>query len=295
MMTSRATVERYRQPMPFAVVRRQALGLISALILVMLLSWVILGQIIAPRDPNVQSLRDRLLPPVWHVGGSWSHPLGTDQLGRDLLSRLIIGARTTLGIALVAALLEAMIGITLGLIAGYRGGRVESAIMRWTDIQMAFPSILLLMMIILVFGRSKVTLVVAIAINGWMIFARFTRARVQVLKTQGFVEAAVVAGAKPYFIVWQHIIPHIRVDALALLILEIARIILAESVISFVGIGVQPPDISWGLMIGGSRTYIPVAYHLALFPGLMITTTVVALTYFSTWIAPIIDPVRRRV
>lgn len=274
--------------------RPDLFGWFAAVILALLLFVAAFSSSLMPHDPHAQDLANRLVSPAWTSEGSLTHVLGTDSLGRDVFSRLLAGARLTLGIALSAALLEAVIGITLGLIAGYVGGRTDSFIMRWTDVQMGLPSILLLMTIILMFGTSITTLVVAIAVNGWMIFARVVRAKVLSLKTQGFVEAAMSSGQRDINVIRQHIAPHIRNDVIALGVLEVARIILAESVISFVGIGVQPPDISWGLLLGGARDYIPVASYLATTPGTAILVTVLSLHTVSKWLEPTFDKFRGR-
>lgn len=271
------------------------LGALAAVVLLGLVVCALFGAAIAPQDPLAQDISARLLPPVWNAGGSWAHALGTDQLGRDVLSYLIAAARIPLALGFAAAAVEAVIGVSLGLIAGFRGGRAENVIMRLVDVQMGFPAILLWMTIILMVGGSFTVFVAAFALNGWMIFARTTRASVKTLTTQGFVEAAAAAGCRPLTIVRRHIIPHLRVQILALVFLEVARIVLAESVLSFIGIGIQPPDISWGLMLGSSRSYIPVAYHIGLFPGLMIAITAISLNNVATWGEQLLDPLRRRV
>lgn len=243
------------------------------------------GALLTPASPTDQDLAARLMPPFWQAGGSLEHILGTDQLGRDLLSRIMVGARTTLAIGVATAALEALIGVPLGLTAGYFGGRLERVIMSLTDIQMGFPAALLIIFIVLVLGPGPVVLTVAMGINGWMIFTRLTRVTVRSLKTSGFVTASVVAGGSHRFIMRHHLMPHLRGPLLAVFLLEVPRMILAESVMSFIGLGVQPPTISWGLLIGGSRDLIAVAYWLSLFPGLAIVFTVVSLYLVSNDLA----------
>lgn len=250
-------------------------------VLVSLVTVALIGDLLAPHPPGSQDLANRLRPPVWSPEGSWSHLLGTDQLGRDLFSRLIAGAQTTLIIAGVAAVIELSIGSIIGVVAGFVGGRVESVLMNWTDIQMSFPSLLIFFTIVLAVGRSLPVLIIALAINGWMIFARVSRTAVRSLRNEEFVEAAIAAGAKRVSVVRRHILPHIRFQLAALFLLEVARLILAESGASFLGLGVQPPEVSWGLILGASRDYIPVAYHLAFFPGLAIVVGVLSLSVLS--------------
>ena len=246
---------------------------------------VVMGDHIAPDDPARQDLANRLAPPAWSDGGSSSHLLGTDQLGRDVLSRIIVGARITITIGFAGAVLEAMIGVSLGLVAGYRRGTTGRLIMRLIDIQMGFPAALLLLMIILLFGGSPAVIAVALAANGWMIFSRVVHGRVQQLRTEGFVEFALAAGVAHRKIIARHILPHIRSIVVTLILFEVPRFILAESAMSFIGLGVQPPSISWGLMIGDACSLFTTAPHASLLPGLAIVVTVVSLGVASRFLA----------
>lgn len=253
----------------------------------------VLGEHLAPLDPNLQSLADRLDPALWQHGGSWSHPLGTDQLGRDELSRLIAGTRTTLLIGVTTALLEALVGVPLGVIAGMKGGRFDAIIMRWTDIQMAFPAPMLVLFVILMFGASNTTVILALAINGWMVFARVTRASAKAQSTTGYFQAAVATGASARRLITMHVLPNIRVQVITLILLEVARVILAEALLSFLGLGVTAPDVSWGLMLGEARNYITIAPTISILPGLVIIFAIVSLHVTAKWAEPILDPVRR--
>jgi peptide/nickel transport system permease protein len=268
-------------------------GIISLVFLLVILAFALFPDAIAPHDPYAQNLRERLIPPAWVEGGSLNHILGTDSLGRDVFSQIIAGTRVTLVIGFIAAGLEALIGVTLGVIAGFKGGKVGAVIMRWVDIQMGFPAALLILFIILLTGGGTYIIPVALAVNGWMIFARVTRVSVSQLTASGFVEAAVASGISQTRIVVRHILPHIFGTVLTIFLFEVPRIILAESTLSFIGLGVQPPDISWGLMIGSSRSLLQVAFYLSFFPGLFIMATVLAMNLFSTWLEPILDPHRR--
>ena len=255
----------------------------AVIVLVLLLSLTLFGSLLAPDDPNAQSLVDRLTPPVWSDGGGWEHPLGTDQLGRDLLSLLLAGAQTTLIIGLCAAAIEAVVGLTIGVVAGYVGGRTDRVVMQWTEMQMGFPVLLIFMVVVLTVGNAIPVIILALALNGWMIFARVSRTAVRTLRGQGFVEAAIGVGARPSWVMIRHILPHLRGQVVALMLMEVARLILAESGASFLGLGVQPPNISWGLILGNSRDYIAIAYHLAVFPGLSIVLAVLGLGVLSRW------------
>lgn len=293
-IVSEAPADTVAIPGLFRRVQTHWVGVGSAVVLLMLIVLAVFGPLIAPHDPHAQDIINRLKPPAWNAGGSWSYVLGTDQLGRDLLSRIIVATRLTLLFALATVTIEAVIGVTLGLAAGYLGGWVDSLIMRWTDIQMGFPAALLVIFVLLVAGANTVTLAIALGINGWMIFTRIVRVEVRRIKTRGYVEAAVVAGARRTTILRQHVLPHVRGSVIQLFLLELPRIILAEATLSFIGLGIQPPSVTWGQLIGGSRDLIPVAYYLGVFPGLMIVVTVASLYLFASWVEPWIDPLRRR-
>jgi peptide/nickel transport system permease protein len=270
------------------------LGGLSVVILALLLLASLFGQQLAPYDANAQDLASRLVPPAWSDGGSLAHVLGTDQLGRDVFSRLLVGTRLTLLVGFAAAALEILIGATLGLIAGYRGGLAERAIMRWTDIQMGFPAILMVLLVILVLGSGPVTLTVALALNGWMVFARLVRAEVARIKNEPFAEAARVTGMPALTLLARHVVPHLRGRLTALYLMEVPRVILSAAALSFLGLGVTPPDVSWGLVIGDARSIIAVAPWASVFAGLSIVVTVASLYVFASWVEPRVDPLRRR-
>jgi peptide/nickel transport system permease protein len=273
---------------------RDWLGLAATGVLVTIILVAIFGPLIEPYPPNEQNLTDRLAPPAWDAGGSSAHLLGTDELGRDMLSRIIAGARIDLTIGFAGAAIEAIVGVTVGLVAGYFGGRTEKVLMWWTDIQMGFPVALLIIFILLLFGGGLWMLILALGLNAWMIFARLTRNEVRRLKETPFVQAALVTGASSFTILRRHILPHIRGAVTAVYLLEVPRVILAGTALSFVGLGIQPPQISWGMMISGSRDLLSVAYWIGVFPGIAIFVTVASLSLFASWIEPRIDPLRRR-
>lgn len=277
-----------------AATRFDWLGGLAIGFLIMLLVFAVFGDIIAP-DANAQSLSTRLQPPAWHDEGSWANPLGTDELGRDVLGRLIVGTRITLMIGFFAAAIEVLIGATLGLVAGYRGGLTESAVMRWADIQMGFPTLLLILLILLTFGSNTQTLILALGLNGWMIFARLMRAEVSRLKNEPFVQAAKAVGMNDTRILRRHVVPHVRSRLVAVYLLEVPRVILAAAGLSFLGLGVSSNQVTWGLMIGDSRSIISVAYWPSLFAGLAIVMSVASLYVFASWLEPRLDPMRRRV
>jgi peptide/nickel transport system permease protein len=264
----------------------------ATIVLAGLIFLALFGPLISPHDPNALELKTTsiLQPPVWNARGSFSHLLGTDQLGRDVLSQLLVGARYTLMIAAGAVVLEAVIGVTIGLAAGYHGRWIDSVLMRWCDIQMSFPGVLLVLLILLLIRPTPLTIMLAFAVNNWMIFARMARSDTQRIKEEPFVASARVTGMRNRQIVMHHIFPHLTPRIVAVSLIELPRLIMAESSISFLGLGVQPPHWSWGLMIGQSQNLIPVAYWLGAFTGLAIAISVMSLHFFSRMVGPLLDP-----
>jgi peptide/nickel transport system permease protein len=235
------------------------------------------------QDPAAQDLQARLTPPVgW--GGTWEHPLGTDQLGRDLLARIVAGGRVSLFVGITAVALAAMIGITLGLIAGYRGGVTDTSIMSIADIQIAFPGVLAGLILVTAFGPGVWLVVVVIAMSGWMVFTRVTRSFVFSVKTSLFVEASELSGAGSARIMRKHLLPNLYSALVTLGVLEFAAAILSESAFSFLGFGVQPPGSSWGLIIAQGRTYVTTAWWIVTFAGCAIALAVLGTNLIALWL-----------
>ena len=242
--------------------------IIGAIIVSAVILAAIAAPLIAPHDPIDQELTESLLPPAWAPGGDVEHLLGTDQYGRDVLSRVIYGSRVTLITAFLSALCAAVFGTILGLIAGYYGGRVDDLIMRLVDIQLGFPLVLLSITIVAVLGASLRNLVLAMAVTGWMIYTRVVRGTVLSLKEEEFVDAARAIGASNFRIIFRHILPNTATPVLVLVTLEMARLVLMESALSYLGLGVPPPAPTWGRMLSESREYMFIAYWIVLFPGI---------------------------
>jgi peptide/nickel transport system permease protein len=235
------------------------------------------------QDPAAQDLQARLTPPVgW--GGTWEHPLGTDQLGRDLLARIVAGGRVSLFVGMTAVALAAMVGITLGLIAGYRGGVTDTSIMSIADIQIAFPGVLAGLILVTAFGPGVWLVVVVIAMSGWMVFTRVTRSFVFSVKTSLFVEASELSGAGSARIMRKHLLPNLYSALVTLGVLEFAAAILSESAFSFLGFGVQPPGSSWGLIIAQGRTYVTTAWWIVTFAGCAIALAVLGTNLIALWL-----------
>lgn len=220
------------------------------------------------------------------------HWLGTDALGRDLLSRLLHGSRITLSLALGAVLLGGTLGTALGLLAGYAGGRSERVLMRVTDMQMALPTLLLALLIVAALGPGIVNLVLILALTGWTRFARIVRGQVLSLREREFIQSAHAIGAGPLRIMLRHLLPNLLGPLLVLATLELARVILIEAALSYLGLGVQPPAASWGRMLAEGESYIATAWWAVTFPGLAIIATVLAINLAGDWLRDRTDPRR---
>jgi peptide/nickel transport system permease protein len=248
---------------------------------------------LAPHDPVRQSLRARLAAPTLEGTDGRAHPLGTDHLGRDVLSRAIYGARVSLVIGFAAVLVGGIVGATLGITAGYRGGWVDTAIMTVADAQLAFPFILLAIGIIAVLGPSFPTLIVVIGLSGWPGYARVLRAQVLVLRSREFVDAIHALGGSVIRIVGRHIVPNVLSSLVVIGTLELARSIVLEATLSFLGLGIQPPTPSWGGMVQEGREYLDSAWWISTFPGLVLMLTSVAVSRTGDWLRDLLDPTLR--
>jgi peptide/nickel transport system permease protein len=268
-------------------------GTLGAILVLIIVIAAVLAPLLAPHDPSAQSLRGRLDPPFWYPDGTTEHLLGTDNLGRDVLSRIIYGARTSISIGVLVVLTAGTFGITMGLLAGYNGGRIDTIIMRIVDTQLAFPGLLLALIIITVLGASFTLLVIILAIDGWMVYARMTRGVVLSAREKPYVEAAEIVGCRPRRIIFRHILPNLLSPLVTLAILEFARVVIAEAALSFIGLGIQPPQISWGLDVTAGRNYVFNAWWLVTFPGIAIALTVLGLNLVASWLRIFSDPRER--
>ena len=281
-----------RRPLARALAwaRRNILHSLGIAMTILVVLVAILAPLLSPHDPTLQDAKIRLSPPIWAEEGSPDFPLGTDQLGRDLLSRIFFGARISLIVSICAVLLAGMFGVILGLISGYLEGRAETLIMGIADAQLAFPSVLLAIAIIAILGPSFTNVLLVLTISGWVIFARLVRGTTLSVKQTDFILASRSVGAPDQRIIFRHILPHVITPVIAVANIQVGQMILAESALSFLGLGVQPPTPTWGGMISDGRVYIWQAPWLSIFPGLAIIFTVLGITYLGDWLRVVLDP-----
>lgn len=260
--------------------------------LVLLLAVVIaalFSPLIAPHDPKKQVLEHRLRPPVF-AGGTSEHLLGTDQLGRDLLSRIIYGARVSLMVGLAAVMLAGITGIGMGIISGMFGGWVDRAVMRLADMQLAMPFILFALAVMAVLGPGLRNVILVLGVTGWVIYGRVVRSETLSLREKEFVEASRALGHGRLKIIRRHILPNILPTAIVLATLQIANMIIAEASLSFLGLGIEPDIPSWGGMLADGRGYISTAWWVATFPGVAIMLTVLSINLIGDWLRDSLDP-----
>ena len=270
------------------------LALASAIFLVVLLLSALFAGAVSPHDPAEGGLMLRNKPPLTtSPEGGFLHFLGTDALGRDQLSRLIHGARVSLAVGFASVVLSGTVGVLLGLIAGFYRGVVDDVIMRLVDTQMGFPSLLMALVVLYVLGAGVWNVVLVLAVTRWMVYARVTRGLVLSHREEVFVEAARALGCSDQRILLRHILPNLVSPILVLATLEVATMILTEASLSFLGLGIQPPQSSWGLMLAEGRGYVTSAWWLVTFPGLAILLTALSLNLLSTWVRAVTDPVTR--
>ncbi len=266
---------------------------VCLILLALLALAAIFAPLIAPHDPLKQSLATRNRPPAWLVGGGANHLLGTDNLGYDILSRILYGARVSLGIGLVATLIGTLLGTALGLLAGFFRGPLDWLIMLAVDTQLATPFIVIAIAAIAAFGKSLTILVVLAGVSGWMLFARACRSSVLALREREFVTAARALGATNLRVALRHILPNLWSIILVIVTIDLRRIILFEATLSFLGLGVQPPQPSWGSMIDKGREYLGTAWWISLFPGLALMLTVLCVSLIGDWLRDALDPTLR--
>jgi ABC-type dipeptide/oligopeptide/nickel transport system permease subunit len=282
-----------RLPRPVQVFLRSPLSVAGAVAIVLLALAAAWPVALLPHDPYESDISLRLRPPAWEADAEPGYLLGTDALGRDMLSMMIHGARYSLSIVGLAALLSLVVGVVLGLLAGYLRGWVDELIMRLVDIQLAFPLVVLVIAIVAVLGPSFVNLVIVLGLAGWAPFARLVRGTVLSLREKEFIESARALGAGPARIMGRHLLPNTVTSIVIYLTFDIARLLLLESSLAFLGLGVQPPTPSWGAMISDGRQYLFEAWWDAALPGMAIITAVLAFNFVGDGLRDALDPLSR--
>ena len=263
-------------------------------ILAALVLTAVFAPYLAPQSPTEGDITQKLIPPVWMERGEGRHPLGTDRFGRDVLSRVIYGSRISLVVSLLAIGLSGTFGTALGLISGYRGGFTDSLLMRFTDIGLSLPTILIAVVLVAVSEPSFRNVVLVISLLLWPRFARQIRGETLGIKEQVFVAIAVVAGRSRTWIISRHIFPNVVPTLLVISTLQVGYVILLEGTLSFLGVGVPPPNPAWGLMIADGRGFLATAWWITLFPGVAMLLTVLAVNLMGDWLRDHLDPKLRQ-
>ena len=268
-------------------------ALLAVAYLAFLFAFALFAEFSAPHQPTGLNLSDRLLPPGATGSKGAFYLLGTDELGRDLFSRLIYGARVSVSVGLLGATVSCVVGVAAGLTAGYYGGLYEDVVMRLVDGMLSLPSLLVALFVLFVLGGGYTNLILVFSVLHWMVFCRLSRGLALSARSSTYVQASKALGAPSLRIVFRHILPNVTAPIIVLFTLEIAILILSEASLSFLGFGVQPPDPSWGLMLADGREHIRSAWWLVTFPGLAIFLTALSLNLLANWVRAVTDPVQR--
>jgi peptide/nickel transport system permease protein len=269
---------------------RSPFGLLGVVILLVVIGAAVAAPYVAPHDPTKQSLLRRFTPPMWAAGGQHAYPLGTDQVGRDILSRIIHGARISLLVGVSAVVVSLVVGVSLGLASGYVGGRLDTVIMTVVDITLSFPQLLLALAFVAALGPSLTTIIVVLGLTGWERYARVVRAEVLALRERDFIEAARALGLGAGRTLLRHVLPNTFSSIIVLSTLQVAQAILQEAALSFLGVSSGSTYPTWGQMIALGRDFVSVAWWLPTFPGLAILATVLAINLVGDRLRDALDP-----
>jgi peptide/nickel transport system permease protein len=289
LVRSRPWAEREWVALLRRLVRRRT-ALFGMLVVLVVMLAALAAPLVAPFDPLEQDIGQRLREPGWQDAQGRVHPLGTDHLGRDILSRIIFGSRIALLVGLAAVVISGVLGMIIGLVAGYFGGRMDDFLMRLADVQLAFPFILLAIAVIGVLGPSLRNIIIVIGVSSWVVYARVVRGEVLSIREREYVHAAVALGSRHWRVLMTHVLPNTFTPWLVVATLDMARVIVIESALSFLGLGVQPPTPTWGGMLADGRVYLSTAWWLATFPGLAILVTVLGINLFGDGLRDTLDP-----
>lgn len=286
----KTTAKRRRAPRWLRSLWRSKTGMVGFIIVAVVMFCAVFAPYIAPYDPNAINPLYMLKPPAFVEGGDIQFLLGTDNLGHDILSRLIYGARISMLIGVFSVFVAGFIGTAFGLIAGYYGGICDSIIMRITDAFHAIPRTLLALVAVSLMQASVTTLIIVIGVTGWVNYARLIRSEVLVLKEREFVKASIIIGTPDYKIILKHILPNVFSVFIVVSTLAVATSIIAETSLSFLGLGIQPPNVSWGGMLSAGRNYLDTDWWVATLPGITLTLTVLGIMFLGNWLRDYLDP-----
>jgi peptide/nickel transport system permease protein len=293
-MSTLATTTEAMRPEPSGRFLRALLtspkALIAAAIILLIVACALFSPLLAPYDPNLQSLTGRLQPPLSVAANGQSHLLGTDHLGRDILSRIIYGARISLIVGIGASLAAGTLGVLLGLLSGYFGGLIDDLIMRLCDIQLALPYILLAIALLAIVGSGLFNIILVLSLTQWVTYARVVRGGVLSEKEKEYVLAARALGFGSGRIMFRYILPNVFAPVIVIATFSVAQTIIAEAALSFLGLGMPASIPSWGKMLADGRTYLVIAWWLTALPGLVITVTVIGVNLFGDWLRDYLDP-----
>ena len=275
---------------PGVDLRLSPLAACGIVVLTLFILIAVFAPLLMPYDPSIPDLRARLDPPAWNEGGSIAHLLGTDHLGRDMLSRLLIGSRVALIVGFLGVIVATFIGVIVGLLAGYFGGRLDSVLMGFVNTLLAIPSTLLYLTVLAVFGQSLLLLILVIGCINWTTFARVVRGEVLTIKRRDFIEASRTIGQRPVVTLLKHVLPNVMGPIIVIATMNVAKLIILEASLSYLGFGVQPPTVTWGRMLADGRNYVATAWWLAALPGIMITLLTLSLIFIGDWLRDRLDP-----
>lgn len=279
------------RPSPTGHGRPWTAGVFVAIaVLLVVTVWAVAPHLVTSANPLRGRLMDNFRPTVGLPGGSLSHPLGTDSLGRDVFARIVYGSRPSLTVGFMAVLLAGLVGIAVGLLAGYLGGSWDLVLMGIADIQLGFPFLLMAITLAAIFGPGLHTAILALVLTGWVPYARLTRAELLSMREQQFVQAALAMGGSPLWIMLRHILPNLTPTLIVVATFSFAQMIIMESALSFLGLGIQPPQPSWGSMLSDARNYLTTAWWAGVFPGVAIVATVLSVNVIGERLREILDP-----
>lgn len=269
---------------------RSKLATFGALILLSVVLVALFAPVLTSHDPSQIEVVNRMKPPSWQAGGDPKHLLGTDHLGRDVLARLLYGSQISLIVGFTAVAVAGTLGVTLGMLSGYFGGRFDSIITRIAEIQQAFPFILLAIAVMVVLGAGLRNIILVLGVSGWVPYARVVRAQTLSVREREFVEAAQAMGAHSRRIIFKHILPNVAAPVIVIASFSVASTIISEASLSFLGLGVKPTVPTWGAMLAEGREYLQEAWWLVTFPGIAIALTVLAINVLGDWLRDVLDP-----